>query len=515
MPSVGFPTLFIARDTNGDPVSGAKCYFYETGTATPLTVYSDTGLSSAVSAPQIADSSGIFAPFYTDGSTQIKIDVFDADDVRLPGYPLDPIDLEDTGGGGSGAGSVTFTPTARIAATDVQAAIEEVDGTHLKAVEDARTLERLLITTAGSSNAYTASASGYTAYASGDRFWLKFDRDNTGAATLNIESVGAKDLQKYDEGGSNVALVASDIVAGDTKLVHYDGTQFMILNPTNPIGVLQTVKGADVASAADLSPAADGNSFDVTGTTTITSIDVTNGFFPVGSHITLQFDGALTLTHHATDLVLPGGANITTAAGDIAVLYKYAAGDWRCVSYQIAATAPGGGNGWSFIATADLSAAASSDWTGFDSSSYDAYCFVLQNVIPATDAVVLRFRTSTDGGSTYDSSASNYAWAFYGALLDPEGISSVGDTEIELTANVGSAAGEDGVSGVLYVNGPHLAKKTTVTWNLFYEDSGGVHIPSVGGGTRLSSADVDAVQFLFSSGNIESGTITMYGMANA
>jgi len=97
-------------------------------------------------------------------------------------------------------------------------------------------------------------------------------------------------------------------------------------------------KGADVASSADLSPDNDGFYFDVTGTTTITSIDVSEDKFPIGAEITLQFDGALTLTHHATDLVLPSGRNITTAAGDHATFVKYAAGDWRCVDYTSKAT---------------------------------------------------------------------------------------------------------------------------------------------------------------------------------
>lgn len=98
-------------------------------------------------------------------------------------------------------------------------------------------------------------------------------------------------------------------------------------------------KGADVASAAALTLGTDGNSFDVTGTTTITSIAT----WAVGGLAILQFDGALTLTHHATDLILPGGANIVTAAGDTAIMQEYASGDWRCVSYQRAANAPGGG----------------------------------------------------------------------------------------------------------------------------------------------------------------------------
>ena len=88
-------------------------------------------------------------------------------------------------------------------------------------------------------------------------------------------------------------------------------------------------KGSDISSATSLTLGKDGNFFDVTGTTTITSI----GTQGIGSLITLQFDGALTFTHHATDLILPGGANITTAAGDIATLYEYASADWRCVNY--------------------------------------------------------------------------------------------------------------------------------------------------------------------------------------
>lgn len=94
-------------------------------------------------------------------------------------------------------------------------------------------------------------------------------------------------------------------------------------------------KGADVSSAGTLTLGNDGNYFDVTGTTSITSI-ATKG---VGTLIGIHFDAALTLTHHATDLILPGGANITTAAGDEAFFREYATGDWRCVSYTRASGA--------------------------------------------------------------------------------------------------------------------------------------------------------------------------------
>ena len=92
--------------------------------------------------------------------------------------------------------------------------------------------------------------------------------------------------------------------------------------------LIQT-KGSDISSATSLTLGKDGNFFDVTGTTTITSI----GTQGIGSHITLHFDGALTFTHHSTNLILPGAVNIITAAGDIAVMYEYASADWRCISY--------------------------------------------------------------------------------------------------------------------------------------------------------------------------------------
>ena len=90
-------------------------------------------------------------------------------------------------------------------------------------------------------------------------------------------------------------------------------------------------KGEDVISAAVLPLITDGNYFDVTGVVTITSFADLGG---AGAVITLQFDGILTLTHHATDLILPAGGNITTAAGDHATFVNYASGDYRCINYQ-------------------------------------------------------------------------------------------------------------------------------------------------------------------------------------
>ena len=94
-------------------------------------------------------------------------------------------------------------------------------------------------------------------------------------------------------------------IASDSQALAAD-----ILNHADASGFPKWKKGADLSSANALTLGSDGNAFDITGTTAITSIS-TRG---VGAIILLHFDGALTLTHHSTNLVLPDGENITTAA---------------------------------------------------------------------------------------------------------------------------------------------------------------------------------------------------------
>lgn len=91
--------------------------------------------------------------------------------------------------------------------------------------------------------------------------------------------------------------------------------------------------GTDIASAAAINlDTATGNLVDVTGTTAITGITLSDGH-----KRTVRFTDTLTLTNGA-NLVLLGGANIVTAAGDYAEFYGYAAGVVRMMSFSRAAT---------------------------------------------------------------------------------------------------------------------------------------------------------------------------------
>ena len=96
-------------------------------------------------------------------------------------------------------------------------------------------------------------------------------------------------------------------------------------------------KGADIASASttDLG-AVPGLFHDITGTTSITSF----GTVAAGIWKVIKFENTLTLTHNATSLILPTGANITTANGDVAIVSSEGSGNWRCHSYMRASGQP-------------------------------------------------------------------------------------------------------------------------------------------------------------------------------
>jgi hypothetical protein len=155
--------------------------------------------------------------------------------------------------------------------------------------------------------------------------------DNDADATITTQGTG--DLILNTNNGTNAGnITLADGANGDISITP-NGTGNVVLGGDLDCNgsQIQWSQGADVASATALVVLTDGNYFDVTGTTTITSINTTGG---VGTLIKLHFDDALILTHHATDLILPGGANITTAAGDEAEFIEYATGDYRCTNYS-------------------------------------------------------------------------------------------------------------------------------------------------------------------------------------
>ena len=86
-------------------------------------------------------------------------------------------------------------------------------------------------TAAGAGNAYTITngpaMTAATAYRAGTTFTFKANHANTGAATLNVDGLGAKALKKFG-GTSDVA--SGDIAVSQMVTAVYDGTNFQIIS---------------------------------------------------------------------------------------------------------------------------------------------------------------------------------------------------------------------------------------------------------------------------------------------
>jgi len=251
--------------------------------------------------------------------------------------------------------------------------------------------------------------------------------------------------------------------------------------------------------------------------------------FKTGAEVSLRHNGSTKLATTATgatitgalatdaggvaltSLDIDGGTDIGAALvdADLMIVDDGAGGTNRKATMSRLATYMGGkitGGSLVYLAsTGAISNAASVVFTQFDATKYDHYQFWLQNVIPVTDAVRFLGQTSTDGGSSYSTTNGDYH--------SNDGSSDA--TGIDLSGtNVGSDTNEFGLNGMFNLFAPH---STNFTAGIFTGMLGYTNTDNYArnhGGTRLSAGDVDAIKFIFSSGNIESGEIVMYGIAN-
>jgi hypothetical protein len=108
-------------------------------------------------------------------------------------------------------------------------------------------------TSAGTDTITASLSPAITAYVTGMLVAFKAGGTNTGAATLNINSVSATNLRKGPDAAT--ALAAGDITTGGMYLVSYTGSVWHLLNPAAPVG-LQPLD-SELTAIAGLTSAAD------------------------------------------------------------------------------------------------------------------------------------------------------------------------------------------------------------------------------------------------------------------
>lgn len=175
-----------------------------------------------------------------------------------------------------------------------------------------------------------------------------------------------------------------------------------------------------------------------------------------------------------------------------------------------------GSGSYVLLSTATASSSTSIDFafTSWTNSDYFAYIVIFEHVTPATDAVSLIFRTSSDGGSTFDS-GTNYIWALQYAFNGGDGSQTgAGDTSISLALDLGNATNENS-AGIVMIYNPSLTDRLRITWQTQGINAAGAFINRSGCGGHSVAEDIDAIRFAFSSGNIASGRFKLYGIKAA
>jgi len=177
------------------------------------------------------------------------------------------------------------------------------------------------------------------------------------------------------------------------------------------------------------------------------------------------------------------------------------------------------GGAWTFLSKATASSSSDVSITSGIDDTYGTYVFTFNNIHPATDDVAFQVNFR-DGSSSYD--ATKTTTSFRAIHDEGDGTTSLGyftgndvaqGTGVHLLASSIGADNDQAVSGYLYLFNP--SSTTFVKHFIGVVNS----ISSANYTTQYFSAGycnvtaaIDGTQFSFSSGNIDSGDICLYGI---
>ena len=179
---------------------------------------------------------------------------------------------------------------------------------------------------------------------------------------------------------------------------------------------------------------------------------------------------------------------------------------------------------FALISTNTITNAASSAFTtGF--SDKKVYMFSFSGMKPATDGMIWTCQFSSDGGSTYSTTITSTSWRQYhnndgssgGMGYITSSQQSQGTSYQALcesnTPNVVGNVGGEALGGFMYLFNP---SSTTYVKHFYstvsYTQANDRNQETWVGGYCNTTSAINAVNFKFSSGNITSGTIKLYGL---
>ena len=172
------------------------------------------------------------------------------------------------------------------------------------------------------------------------------------------------------------------------------------------------------------------------------------------------------------------------------------------------------------LSTQTASSSASISFTTGIDSTYKEYMFIFNNIHPSSAGYLFTFNLSTDGGSNYNVTKTSTVFQAYHTESDSL-TSLTYRTDIDLAQSTGyqtighdvGADADQSTSGILHLFNPSsttyvkhfISRSSSVTLGDYSFDS------HYAGYANTTSA-INAIDFKMASGNIDAGTIQMFGI---
>ena len=173
------------------------------------------------------------------------------------------------------------------------------------------------------------------------------------------------------------------------------------------------------------------------------------------------------------------------------------------------------------LTTATASSSATLDFTSSIDSTYDSYMFKFIDIHPATDGALFSFQTDTGTNTSYNQTMTTTFFTSIGSEAGDEGSLGyqAGDdlaqsTSFQRLMDIGNGNDESGC-GELTIFDPSSTTfvKHFISRVQMYENADRTMDKYIAGYFNTTTA-LTRVQFKFSSGNIDSGVIKMYGVGD-
>jgi hypothetical protein len=203
---------------NGDPLVGGLLYVYTAGTTTPATTYTDPSGTTNNTNPIVLNAGGR-TPYqiWVNGGVLYKFILKDSAGVLIGIYD------------------------------------------NIPAIDDPTSFNNL-ITVTGTNNLIGTSTPPNTTYAAGMTLSFVVANTNTGAVTIDVDGLGAKEITVQ-----TTPLIAGQLNAGGIAAIEYDGTRFQLMNVSGATTFTTvTTTNLKVSTITDL---AGGNTAQINGMT--------------------------------------------------------------------------------------------------------------------------------------------------------------------------------------------------------------------------------------------------------